>query len=353
MTAADASAGIGTEGQADAGLIRSARFRAEREAGWQRLDRIVTLIERRGLRSLDFDQARDLAALYRQAMTSLSLAREISLDRALLDYLETLCARAYLAVYAPQESLRGLLGRLLVTGIPRAFRRSLVPLLMALLTMVLGGVVGWLLFLDDPAWYNTLMPEGMAQGRGLSSTREDLLAVIYDRGSPGTGGLAAFASFLFSHNTRIAIFVFSLGVLACAPSFLLTFYNGLMLGAFAALHHDRGILIDLAGWLSIHGVTELSAIIVACAGGFRLGLAVLFPGEATRGDALRHAGRDAVKLALLAALMLVVAAVLEGFFRQLVQDRALRFAIGWGAGALWLAWLLLAGRARDSGRGPA
>jgi hypothetical protein len=44
--------------------------------------------------------------------------------------------------------------------------------------------------------------------------------------------------------------------------------------------------------------------------------------------------------------MLVVAALLEGFLRQLVQDRAARYAIGWGIGAFWLAWALLAGRGR-------
>lgn len=52
-------------------------------------------------------------------MNSLSVARDISLDRALIAYLESLCARAYLVVYAPQESLGGLMSRLLLHGIPR------------------------------------------------------------------------------------------------------------------------------------------------------------------------------------------------------------------------------------------
>ena len=68
----------------------------------------------------------------------------------------------------------------------------------------------------------------------------------------------------------------------------------------------------------------------------------------TRRDALRHASRDAVKLALVAALMLVVAGLLEGFVRQLVQDTVTRIAIGWTIGALWLSWFLLAGRGSRS-----
>lgn len=326
-------------------LMRSARFRKEREADWRRLEQLVLLAESRGLQRMDFAQARDLASLYRQATTSLAIAREISLDKALLGYLEALTARAYLCVYAPQERLGGLLGRFLTHGAPQAMRRSWPFLLLGFLCLALGVLTGYLLYLENSDWYYVLMPTELAGGRGPDATTDSLREVIYGHGT-GTHGLGAFASYLFSHNTRIAIFVFGLGVFACAPAVLLTFYNGLSLGAFYALHVDRGLGVDLGGWLSIHGVTELSAICVACAGGLKLGSAVLFPGERTRVGALRHAGHDAVKLAIVAAIMLVAAAVLEAFGRQLVQDRSLRFIIGWGAGALWLAWFTLGGRGR-------
>lgn len=324
--------------------LRSVRFRAEREAGWRRLDALVTKVERRGIARLSFEEARELAGLYRNTMNALSLAREISLDRALLTYLEALAARAYLAVYAPQANLGGLIWRLLSTSIPQSVRRVLPALALAYLTLILGGCVGYLLYLDDPGWYNTMMPAELAGGRGPSSSRAELQAVLQSGANAEIDGLTAFASFLFSHNTRIAIFTFALGILACWPSLLLVFSNGLMLGAFVALHVDRNLGYELFAWLSIHGVTELSAIAVACAGGLHLGFAVLFPGDTSRRDALRRNGRDAVRLAALAALMLLVAALIEGFGRQLVQDPAWRIGIGWGIGALWLLWLALGGR---------
>lgn len=329
---------------ASAPVIRSARFRAEREADWRRLEAIVGKAERSGLRSLAFDEARDLAVLYRQAMNSLSVAREISLDRSLLDYLEALCARAYLAVYAPQEPLGGLLGRTFGRSIPQAVRRSGVPLLLAFLALALGTATGWLLFLDDQGWYTALMPAEMAGPRRLGASRDELLSVIYGGDEQLLDRLSAFAAFLFSHNTQIALFAFSLGVLVCLPSFALCAYQGLILGVFVAMHVERGIGWDLFGWLSVHGPTELSAIVVATAGGFRLGLAVLFPGRLRRRDALRREGRDAVLLALLAALMLLVAGLLEAFARQLVQDPAIRMTLGWSVGALWLGYVLIGGR---------
>ncbi|ODN69472.1 stage II sporulation protein M [Methylobrevis pamukkalensis] len=333
--------------------IRSSRFRREREAGWRRLDAIVTRVERSGAGALDFEEARDLALLYREALNALSVAREISLDKALLAYLDALCCRAYLAVYAPRERLGGVVRRFFTTGAPGAIRRSGLALALATLALVLGAVAGFLLFREDSSWYSTFMPGSLADGRGPASSREQLEAVLYDTGGSPLGELGAFATYLFSHNTGIAILAFGLGVAACLPSFLLAFYNGLILGVFAGLHADRDLGLDLFAWLSIHGVTELAAIVIATAGGFRLGLAVLFPGRRTRRDALRHAGHDAAKLAVLAAVMLVAAALLEGFARQLVTGIGPRIAIGWGVGALWLGWLLLAGRGsavREDGR---
>ena len=322
--------------------LRSTRFRQEREADWRRLDDIVTRVERNGVRSLGFEDARDLATLYRQAVNSLSVAREISLDKALLEYLEALAARAYLAVYAPQQSLGGLISRFFLRTAPAAMRRSVWHVLAAMACMTLGAAIGWLLFIEDQEWYYVFV--GNAGGRTPAASTEDLLAVIYDEDVGLLGGLGAFAAYLFSHNTRIAIMIFALGAFAAIPSALLLLYNGLSLGAFVALHVERDIGWDIFGWLSIHGVTELSAICVSGGAAFLLGGAVLFPGRRTRRSALREAGRDATKLAVIAAIMLVAAALLEGFGRQLVQDMNARLIIGWGIGACWLSWFAFVGR---------
>lgn len=324
--------------------IRSARFRAEREAGWKRLDDLVRRAEKQGAKSLGYEEALELASLYRQAMNALSVARAISMDKALLTYLDALCARAYLVVYAPQESLGGLFTRLMTRGIPQAARRSGWPLLIGFLAMALGGLLGAVLYDLDRSWFYTFVPGSLADGRTPEASADYLRSTLFDGGGGGHDDLSTFATFLFSHNTQVAILTFSLGVFFTLPSFLLTFYNGLLLGAFWRMFDEKGLGYELTGWLSIHGVTELAAICIACAGGAQLGLAMLLPGDLTRREALRRRGRDAVKLMLLAALMLVAAAVLEGFFRQTVTSTETRLAIGWGIGALWAAWLLLAGR---------
>lgn len=333
-------------------LFRSARFRIERESHWRRLDELVTRAEKGGAAALSYDEVINLSAGYRQSMNSLSVARDISLDRALIDYLESLCARAYLVVYAPQESLVGLTTRLLTHGIPQAVRRSALPLLIGFLALILGALAGYKLCASDPNWIYTFVPPGMADKRTPDASAEYLRSTIYGDERHSGDKLATFSTFLFSHNTSIVVFIFALGVFLSIPSFVLTFYNGLMLGAFFAMFQQKGLGYDVFAWLSIHGVTELAAIAIACAGGARLGLAVLLPGQRTRREALRHQARDAIKLVILAALMLVVAAFIEGFLRQLIQDATLRLIIGWGMGLLWASWLIFAGRGNQTVPGP-
>ncbi|WP_337268935.1 stage II sporulation protein M [Oryzifoliimicrobium ureilyticus] len=328
---------------AEGDLIRSSRFRAEREPGWRRLAAIVDTVEKGGFSSLAFEDARDLVMLYRQAVNSLSVARAISLDAGVVAFLESLCARAYLVVYAPRQSLRGIVWRFISVGAPQAVRRSFVAILASFAFLAFGVAIAYALTNSDPEWFYAFVPAGLAGGRGPAATAESLRAGLYDRDAD-ISQLSSFAAYLFSHNTSVSITMFALGVIVCVPGALLIIFNGATVGAFAAVFADKGLLPDLLAWLSIHGVTELTAFVLSGAGGLRLGFAVLFPGLRSRGGALREAAVDATKLAVLAALMLVVAGLLEGVGRQVVTDFWARIAIGWGMGAMWFAWFMFGGR---------
>ena len=96
-----------------------------------------------------------------------------------------------------------------------------------------------------------------------------------------------------------------------------------------------GLLTDFVGWLSIHGTTEIFAIIIAGAAGLRIGTGFAFPGAQSRMDAAAQAGRESGAAMIGVLLMLALAGLLEGFARQLVQQTALRYAIG---GTLLLFW---------------
>ena len=102
-----------------------------------------------------------------------------------------------------------------------------------------------LLVRSDPSWFFSIIPSGLSDGRDPSASAEYLRGTLYDDG--GEGWLMTFATYLFTHNSQIAIFAFALGFAFVVPTILLILYNGLMLGAFFAVFSSKGLAFNLGG----------------------------------------------------------------------------------------------------------
>ena len=316
----------------------SRRFRAEREAEWRRLEHIVATAERRSVRALADEDLLALPVLYRGALSSLSVARETSLDLELVTYLEGLCARAYFFVYGVRTSARKRIGAFFARDWPAAVRGLWKETLISLLLTLVGALTGYLLVASDPSWYDSLVGE-LAQGRDFRASTEELRGTLYHE--EGTSGLGFFATYLFTHNSQVSVLCFALGFAFAVPTAMLLVYNGTMLGAILALFASHGLGMEMAGWLIIHGSTEFFAIVLAGAAGIRIGWSVVFPGEETRLDAAVTAGRSAAIAMGGVLVMLLTAGLLEGFGRQLITVDAARYAIGLIMLALWLLYFYL------------
>lgn len=316
------------------GLANPRAFRAAREAEWQRLDDIVTRAETKSVRALRDDELVALPVLYRGALSSLSVARETSLDLELVTYLEWLCARAYFFVYGVRTSAWSRLGAFFARDWPRAVQSLWRETLVALIITAIGVAAGFLLVNQDNAWFENLFPFA-ADGRNFNASAEFLRDALYFY--PPDGALSVLAAFLFTHNAQIAMMSFALGFAFGVPTAMLLIYNGAVLGAGFALYASHGLEAELGGWIIIHGSTELFAIILAGAAGFRIGWSVVFPGERSRLAAASESGRAAALVMAGVVAMLFVAGLLEGFGRQLITGDAARYTIG---GTMLLLWCL-------------
>jgi uncharacterized membrane protein SpoIIM required for sporulation len=318
--------------------LRSSRFRAEREDSWLKLERLLARAERDGPRGMTDDELVAIPALYRAALSSLNTARAISLDQALIDYLEALCGRAYVLVYGARASLGERIGRFFAHDWPLAVRALWPDTLVAALALLLGAAVAYGLVASDPEWFYSLVPSGLAGDRTPEASTEALRATLYDGPADGQDGLGVFATFLFTHNARIAILAFALGFAFGVPSVLLMVMNGAGLGAFVALFASRGLGEELGGWLLIHGVTELWAVALAGGAGLSIGRALAYPGRRTRVQAAADAGRRAGTVVAGCVVMLAVAGLLEGVGRQIVTSDGLRYAIATATALFWGAY---------------
>lgn len=323
----------------EAAALRSDRFRLEREADWKRLERIVTSMEKGRLRKLSDDDVLALPVLYRTVASSLSIARETSLDAATLGYLESLVQRAWFIVYGPRTSLGAWLRRFLGGGWSASVRAIGFDVLLALAVMVAGTLVGWLLVSGDAEWYHALVPGQFADVRAPGASRAVLLKSLFDDQSRQP--LAAFAAYLFGNNAQVSILAFALGFAFGVPSLMLLVQNTATLGAMLWLYHGAGLTLDFAAWIAIHGTTELFAILLSGAAGLHIGRAMAFPGERSVMEAAADAGRRASQVMMGVVLMLVVAALLEGFGRQLINNTPGRLGVGGFMLCFWTAYFFL------------
>lgn len=326
--------------------LRSFEFRREREATWVELEGLLGEIESRGLRKLGAEQMTRLPLLYRATLSSLSVARSISLDRNLLDYLESLAARAYFAVYGTRRHLRETVADFLAWRFPAAVRRYRWPMALAAAFLLLGTLAGFTITVENADRFYTFVDAELAQGRGPAASTSELRKVLYDEGTLGSA-LAEFASFLFTHNARIGMLAFALGFLAGLPVFLLLFTNGLMLGAFAALYHQRGLAVDFWGWVLPHGVTELGAVVLCGGAGLVVAQALVFPGRSTRLRNLAEGGRRAAVVVIGAVLLFFIAGLIEGIFRQTVHNVPARYGLTAATALWWTYYFGWVGRRRE------
>lgn len=329
--------------------LKSQKFRDARQGDWRALNAALDKVDSRGLKQFSIDEILNLPVLYRSAMSSLSMAQSISLDRNMITYLQALCARAYVYIYGPHTRFKDVVSSFFLKAWPQAIRRLAAELWLAFFVTVLGVVIGWLLCAHDSSWYNVFIPPGQAQGRDLAASVKDLRDTL--GAADKDQALSPFAVFLMTHNTQVSIMAFAVGIVFGLPTLLVLTQNGITMGAMLWLFASKGLGVDFAAWLTIHGTTEMSAIIIAGACGFHIGRRLMFPGDRSRMRALSDAGKLSGTAMIGVALMLTVAGCLEGIGRQTITDTLWRIAIGVAMLALWWVYFTLVGRKAEVAHG--
>jgi uncharacterized membrane protein SpoIIM required for sporulation len=127
------------------------------------------------------------------------------------------------------------------------------------------------------------------------------------------------------------------------PGIFLLVYNGRMLGTLTGLVWMHGYFVDFYSLILTHGILELSAICIAGGSGLLLGWAVIAPGQLSRRDALRGAAGEAFGLLAGAALLLIVAGLIEAYITPHFPA-PVRWSVAGSSTVLLAGYLALGGR---------
>jgi uncharacterized membrane protein SpoIIM required for sporulation len=208
---------------------------------------------------------------------------------------------------------------------------------MSLALFGLPCAVGLFTALTNPEAAVYFVPAAMLEG----------MADAYSQGfSEGraSGVNAGMAGFYVYNNVGIAFRCFATGILFGAGTIFFLVYNGLMIGTVTGYVMQAGYGENILTFMCGHGPFELTAIIIAGAAGLKMGYALIETGGRTRIGSLRHQRKDIYRLVVGAAVMLFIAAAIEGFWSPSAAPAMVKWVFSAAFSALVIGFLVFSGR---------
>jgi uncharacterized membrane protein SpoIIM required for sporulation len=299
------------------------RWIARREPNWQRLDALLKQLEKKGLKSLQAAQIRELASLYRSVAADLARARTQEISNTLIQSLQSLTTRGYTQIYqgSRRQEWQAIL-EFYRWGLPSVVQKTFAYIAAATALFLLGGLVAWWYSWQNPSFMSLIVPESL-----ITKVRDD--HKLWMGSIVGIEPLAS--SGIMINNLSVSFAAVAGGFTAGAYTAYLMIFNGLLIGAVGTLVGQNNLAYPFWAFVLPHGSLELPAIFFAGGAGFLLARAILFPGKYRRGDALKLYGSQAVQLVFGIVPMLIIAGTIEGFFspNPLIPD-PIKYLAGMG-----------------------
>jgi uncharacterized membrane protein SpoIIM required for sporulation len=312
--------------------ILSNQWIAKRRPHW---DRLALLLSQSGeggssgLARLSRGELREMALLYRQMAADLSVLRQDPTARAHAQHVNQLLARAHHIIYSGRKTSLLAFFRFLHEDYPAIFQRQLPYVLASLAVSVAWGVLGAVITNARPEFMRHFVgPQMIATMERHQMWTQSVISVA---------PLASSA--IMTNNLAVSFVTFAGGIVFGLGTFFYLYMNGMMLGVIGAACHQFGMSLALWSFVAPHGSLELPSIIIAGGAGFRLGHAMLFPGELRWRESVARGGIEATQLVSGIIPLLIVAGCLEGFLSPSHVPVWFKFTTGGMLFLLLLVWL--------------
>ena len=307
--------------------MKQHEFESRYEKLWNRIDDALDNPART-------ENAQVLAQHYLELCQQLAIAKERMYDNALVERLNNRVLSLYRELYRYRAETRLNFYAFLRRDFPLAIYRHRYFVLVSFLVLVLPGLVAgaWSWF-DDEAVYSVLDASQVRHMERIYDPANDKIGRERDADTD-----VYMFGFYIQNNISVAFRCFAGGLLLGVGTLLVLLFNGLFMGSVAG-HLTRLDYVDTFYPFVIgHGSFELTAIVFSGAAGLRLGYGLLHPGQFSRLDALRNAGREVVPMLYGIVLMLIVAAFIEAFWSS---SASLPIAVKYSVGAVLWALVLV------------
>ena len=251
-----------------------------------------------------------LSDTYLEITTDLSFSRNHYPRSRITLYLNNLASALHVSLYKNKKESGSRIWSFWKTEMPLVMYDSRKELLYSFLIFIVSAAIGCLSTLNDDMFARLIMSNGYID-MTLQNIAEGNPMGVYGSTSP----VSMFVMIVFN-NVRVAFIIFAFGLLTGFGTGYMLLYNGIMIGVFQTFCFQQHIGIESMMAIWLHGTLEISAIIIAGAGGLALGNGWLFPGTYSRGYAFRQGAKRGLKIVIGTVPVLVIAGFIESFLTR-------------------------------------
>lgn len=248
-----------------------------------------------------------MASEFTRLVDDLGYAKTFYPASKVTQYINSLATRIYLNIYRNRKEESNRLLIFWKYDVPLTMRKHHGIMLFAFILFALFFSVGFFSSGQDDSFVRDVL------GDGYVDMTEENIAEGNPFGVYQSGNSFLMWLRIMINNIVVSLIYFVKGILFGVLSMYSLIKESIRLGAFEYMFFAKGLGGKAAVTVLIHGMLELTAIIIASGAGMVLGKSFLFPGTIKRWQSLQTGVKDGVKIVIGLMPIFATAAFFEGF----------------------------------------
>jgi len=296
------------------------RFQRSRGDEWKNLNRTVRMLEDKKTVS----EPEVFPKQYQRACRDLALAKYRMYGSAVINPLNELVIRGHRFLYRSRKKGFDTATDFVLHDLPLEVQKEQKLFWFTHLVFWIPFLLLMLAAFYDPQWvYAVLGPAQTSNLEMMYGTNESIGSM-----RRADGENFKMFGFYILNNIGIDFKIFAGGIAFGLGTVFFLLINGLQMGGATGYMHMAGHTENFYGFVSGHSALELTGMVLSGVAGFKLGLALLNPGNRSRIDALRAAAKIGIRLLIGAAIMTFLAAIIEGFWSASGFPPLVKYTVG-------------------------
>ena len=251
--------------------------------------------------------ADEIATDFVQLVDDLAYAKTFYPTSKVTQYINSLASRIYLNIYRNRKEESNRFLNFWRYDVPQTVWKHRLITGISFLVFLLFFSVGFFSASEDPGFVREVLSDDYVNETERNIANGNPFDV-YNDPNP-------FVMFMriMMNNILVSFMYFLKGIAFGVPSLVSLGKESIRIGAFEHMFYAKGLGREAVTTVLIHGLLELTAIIIACAGGMVMGTSFLFPGTKRRIQAFREGVKDGIKMVVGLVPVFMAAALFEGF----------------------------------------